>query len=99
VVARATARADELDATELAAGGVVLGELAAGLRVSWVAILGVTAYRSAFGRPRAVVGPQEARLGGARVWVLPNPSGLNAHWSAAGLAAEFGRLREAASTG
>jgi TDG/mug DNA glycosylase family protein len=97
VVARATARADELDATELAAGGVVLGELAARLRVSWVAVLGVTAYRSAFGRPRAAVGPQEERLGGARVWVLPNPSGLNAHWSAAGLAAEFGRLREAAS--
>jgi double-stranded uracil-DNA glycosylase len=98
VVARATARADELDATELAAGGVVLGELAARLRVSWVAVLGVTAYRSAFGRPRAVVGPQEEQLGGARVWVLPNPSGLNAHWSAAGLATAFGLLREAASS-
>jgi len=64
--------------------------------VGWVAVLGITAYRAAFTRPRAVVGPQDERLGGARVWVLPNPSGLNAHWSAAGLAAEFSRLRAAA---
>ena len=59
----------------------------------WLAILGVTAYRTAFGQRQAVVGPQSGRLGGARVWILPNPSGLNAHWSAAALAAEFGRLR------
>lgn len=96
VVARPTARADELDAAELTAGGSVLTALAADLRVSWLAVLGVTAYRTAFGRPGASVGPQDERLGGARVWVLPNPSGLNAHWSAPALAAEFGRLREAA---
>ena len=95
VVARATARADELDAAELRAGGQALAELAGSLGVSWLAILGVTAYRTAFRLPQAVVGPQAGRLGGARVWILPNPSGLNAHWSAAGLAEEFGLLRAA----
>ena len=77
----------------------MLAALTGQLAASWLAVLGVTAYRAAFGRPRAVVGPQAARLGGARVWVLPNPSGLNAHWSAAALAAEFGRLRVAAGAG
>jgi double-stranded uracil-DNA glycosylase len=96
VVARATARADELDADELQAGGRALAALAGSLRVSWLAILGVTAYRTAFGLRQAVIGPQSGRLGGAQVWILPNPSGLNAHWSAAALAAEFGRLRSAA---
>ncbi len=96
VVARATARADELDAAELRAGGQALAELAGSLSVSWLAILGVTAYRTAFGLPQAFVGLQAGRLGGARVWILPNPSGLNAHWSAAALAEEFGRLRAAA---
>ncbi|HTA06914.1 MAG TPA: G/U mismatch-specific DNA glycosylase [Streptosporangiaceae bacterium] len=99
VVARATARADELDADELQAGGQALAALAGSLRVSWLAILGVTAYRTAFGLRQAVVGPQGGRLGGAQVWILPNPSGLNAHWSAAALAAEFGRLRAATCTG
>jgi double-stranded uracil-DNA glycosylase len=104
VVARATARADELDADELRDGGRALVSLAGSLGVTWLAILGVTAYRTAFGLPRAVVGPQDAadlrdvELGGARVWILPNPSGLNAHWSAAGLAAEFGRLRAATAS-
>jgi double-stranded uracil-DNA glycosylase len=98
VVARATARADELAAAELRAGGQTLAALADELGVSWLAILGVTAYRTAFELPRAVVGPQDGRLGGARVWILPNPSGLNAHWSAAGLAEEFGKLRAAADT-
>jgi double-stranded uracil-DNA glycosylase len=96
VVARATARADELDAGELQAGGQALAALAGSLGVSWLAILGVTAYRTAYGLRQAVVGPQSGRLGGAQVWILPNPSGLNAHWSAAALAAEFGRLRSAA---
>ena len=96
VVARATARAAELNAAELRAGGQALAALAGRSGVSWLAILGVTAYRTAFGRPAAVVGPQPDELGGAWVWILPNPSGLNAHWSAAALAAEFGRLREAA---
>jgi TDG/mug DNA glycosylase family protein len=96
VVARATARADELDAAELRAGGAALAELAGSLAVSWLAILGVTAYRIAFGVPRAVVGPQPERVGDTRLWILPNPSGLNASWSAPRLAAAFGELREAA---
>jgi TDG/mug DNA glycosylase family protein len=69
------------------------------LRPAWLAVLGVTAYRTAFEAPRAAVGPQEPRLGETRVWVLPNPSGLNAHYSAAALADEFGRLHQVASSG
>ena len=93
IVARASARADELSPAELRAGGEQLAALTAQWEPGWLAILGVTAYRAAFGQPRASVGPQRERIGGARVWILPNPSGLNAHWSPAELAAEFGRLR------
>jgi len=96
VVARATARADELDAAELRSGGQALVELARSLDVSFLAILGVTAYRTAFSAPQAVVGPQQGRLGGARVWILPNPSGLNASWPMPRLADAFQQLREAA---
>lgn len=96
VAARATARADELTAAELRAGGELLAARTAEFAPRWLAVLGVTAFRVAFGRKNAQVGPQEAGLDGTRVWVLPNPSGLNAHWSAAALAAEFARLREAA---
>jgi double-stranded uracil-DNA glycosylase len=96
VVARATARADELTAAELRTGGTALVVLAGRLQTGWLAVLGVTAFRAAFGLPGAAVGPQDGRLGGARLWVLPNPSGLNAHWSASGLAAAFQELREAA---
>ncbi len=95
VVARATARADELGSDELIAGGQALAAKVRALRPRWLAIVGVTAYRTAFGRPGAIVGRQEATIGGTPVWVLPNPSGLNAHWSLAALAAEFGRLRGA----
>jgi double-stranded uracil-DNA glycosylase len=97
LVARATARADELSAAELRAGGVALAALAERLEVSFLAVLGVTAYRAAFGPPGAVVGPQLARLGGARVWVLPNTSGLNASWQLPRLVAAFRDLREAAA--
>jgi TDG/mug DNA glycosylase family protein len=95
VVARATARADELDAEELRAGGAVLAAVAADLGVSWLAVLGVTAYRAAFGQPQATVGPRPELPGGPRVWILPNPSGLNAHWSAPRLAEAFADLRKA----
>jgi TDG/mug DNA glycosylase family protein len=97
VVARATARAEELDPAELRAGGEALAELATSLGVTWLAILGVTAYRTAFSAPGAVVGPQPSRLGGAHVWILPNPSGLNASYQMDRLAAEFGRLRAASA--
>jgi double-stranded uracil-DNA glycosylase len=96
VVARATARADELDAEELREGGRVLGAKVERLRPQWLAVVGVTAYRAAFDDRRAVVGPQERTIGSSRIWVLPNPSGLNAHWTAATMAQEYGRLREAA---
>ena len=76
----------------------MLGAKVGRLRPGWLAIVGVTAYRTAFGHPRARVGPQDEPLGGTRVWVLPNPSGLNAHWSPESLAGEFARLRAAADT-
>jgi TDG/mug DNA glycosylase family protein len=60
-----------------------------------VAVLGVTAYRTAFGHKKAAIGPQEATLAGARLWILPNPSGLNAHYTADTLAGEFRVLRDA----
>ncbi|MET9150151.1 G/U mismatch-specific DNA glycosylase [Streptomyces griseoflavus] len=97
VVARATARADELSAEEYREGGRLLAAKVARLRPGWLAVLGVTAYRAAFDDRKARVGPQARTIGGTRVWVLPNPSGLNAHWTPATLAEEFGRLREAAA--
>ncbi|MEI5526938.1 G/U mismatch-specific DNA glycosylase [Streptomyces brasiliscabiei] len=96
VVARATARADELTAEEYVEGGRLLTAKVERLRPRWLAVVGVTAYRSAFGDRKAAIGPQERTIGDARVWVLPNPSGLNAHWTAATMAEEFGRLRVAA---
>jgi double-stranded uracil-DNA glycosylase len=96
LAARATAQASELTSAELQAGGVRLAALVARYRPRIVAIAGVTAYRTAFGYPRAGTGPQPEPLGGARVWVVPNPSGLNAHWSLDGIAAAFSELRAAA---
>jgi double-stranded uracil-DNA glycosylase len=92
IVDRATARADELTAQELRDGGAALLAKAARLRPRWLAVVGVTAYRTAFGRPGAGVGPQELTAGDTRLWVLPNPSGLNAHWTASGLAEAFREL-------
>lgn len=96
LVARASARADELTDDEIVAGGARLRDLVARSGPAWLAVVGITAYRTAFDAPGADVGPQDDQWGGTRVWVLPNPSGLNAHWSAAALAEEFGRLRAAA---
>jgi len=96
VVARATARADELTGEELRAGGTALTARVREYRPRWLAVLGIGAYRTGFARPKAVVGPQAQTIGDTRIWVLPNPSGLNAHWTPAALAQEFARLREAA---
>jgi TDG/mug DNA glycosylase family protein len=96
VVARATARADELTLAEIREGGRALAAKAAKFRPQWLAIVGITVYRTAFTRPNAREGPQEEDIAGASVWVLPNPSGLNAHWTLTSLTAEFSRLREAA---
>lgn len=97
VVERASARADELDAGELREGGRLLAHKTERLRPAWLAVVGVTAYRTAFGERTAQVGPQERLIGPAKVWVLPNPSGLNAHWTPKAMAAEYARLREAAA--
>ena len=96
IAARATARADELDAVELRAGGRLLQEKVEALAPQWLAIAGVGAFATAFGRKKVIVGPQDLALRGTRVWVLPNPSGLNAHYTPATLAAEFARLRDTA---
>ncbi|GIF12051.1 G/U mismatch-specific uracil-DNA glycosylase [Actinoplanes teichomyceticus] len=97
VVARATARADELSPDELVAGGAILAELVRHHRPRFLAVLGVTAYRTAFGRPKARIGRQPDTVGGVPVWVLPNPSGLNAHFQLPDLIREFRALREAAA--
>jgi TDG/mug DNA glycosylase family protein len=95
LVARATAQAAELDRTELVEGAERLADLVRRHRPRAVAIAGVTAYRTAFGHPRAGMGPQPGTLAGALLWVLPNPSGLNASWTLSRIAEAFGELREA----
>jgi TDG/mug DNA glycosylase family protein len=95
VVARATARADELSPAELTEGGAILAALAAQWCPRYLAILGVTAYRAAFGRPKAALGLQPEPIGGVPVWVLPNPSGLNAHYTVDTLAAAYAELLHA----
>lgn len=99
VVARATAAAAELDADEMRAGGRRLVATVERVAPSVVAIAGITAYRTAFGRRDAVVGPQDVVLGDAvdtQVWVVPNPSGLNAHETVESLAVEYGLAARAA---
>ncbi|MFC9083464.1 G/U mismatch-specific DNA glycosylase [Streptomyces sp. NPDC057062] len=95
LVRRATAQAAQLTPREFIDGGRQLHERLQPLAPQWVAMLGVTGYRAAFGDPRAEVGPQPRTVGGARVWILPNPSGRNAHYPPAALTAEFTRLRDA----
>ena len=95
VVARATARADELSPAELEAGGEILAGLVARWRPAFLAVLGVTAYRTAFAHPKAVMGHQPDGIAGVPVWVLPNPSGLNAHYTVGTLADAFRDLRDA----
>lgn len=96
VVARTTARADELSRDEYVAGGAALTAKVRTYRPAWLAVLGIGAYRTGFGRPKAVVGRQAETIGDTRIWVLPNPSGLNAHWTAAALGEAFAELRAAA---
>ena len=96
IAPRATAQAAELTRAELTAGGQRLQALVAARRPRFVAILGVTAYRTAFARPKALIGPQPGLLAAARLWILPNPSGLNASWQPPRLAAAFRELKAAA---
>ncbi|NIH77792.1 G/U mismatch-specific DNA glycosylase [Amycolatopsis viridis] len=95
VVNRATARADELTPGELRAGGVRLRTTVTRYRPRWLAVVGITAYRTAFGHPKATFGRQPGGIGATRVWVLPNPSGLNAHWTPVTLGEAFAEFHEA----
>lgn len=92
-VNRATATAAELEADELLAGGARLIDTVRYYAPQSVAILGITAYRTAFERPKAQLGIQPERLADAPLWVLPNPSGLNAHYTPASLAEIFRDFR------
>jgi len=95
LVARTTATADELSADEIRLGAQKLEERLEPLLPRFVAVLGIGAYRTGFGRREAALGPQEDDFGGARLWVLPNPSGLNAHHQLDDLTERFRRLRAA----
>jgi TDG/mug DNA glycosylase family protein len=96
LVPRATARADEVMASELVSGVDALTRLVAAVRPAVVAVLGITAYRIAFQQPKAKQGRQSATIAGAELWVLPNPSGLNAHASLDALAGAFREVALAA---
>lgn len=96
LVARATARASEIAADELRQGGQRLLATIDAVRPAVVGIAGVTAYRTAFGQPQAVLGRQEVDVSGAQIWAVPNPSGLNAHETADSLAAWFADVGKAA---
>jgi TDG/mug DNA glycosylase family protein len=89
LVRRATVRADELSREELREGAARLETDAAAWRARVVAVVGLTAYRQGFARPRAVQGRQEERIADAELWVVPNPSGLNAHDTIASLAEAY----------
>lgn len=89
LVARATAKASELASDELRRGGERLVAFVDEHRPRVVAVAGITAYRAAFGRREATGGRQPERLGDAELWVVPNPSGLNAHETRASLAAAY----------
>ena len=98
LVNRTTARADELSREELVAGGRSLRRKLARHRPRFIAFLGLGAYRTAFDRPAAGVGPQAEAIAHTRVWLLPNPSGLNAHYQLPDLAAVFAELERASRT-
>jgi TDG/mug DNA glycosylase family protein len=97
VVDRATATAAELTDDEIRAGRPALERKVRRYRPRAVAVVGIGAYRIAFDRPRAVIGRQPEAIEGALLWVLPNTSGLNAHYQAAGFAQAFAELRGALS--
>lgn len=97
VVARTTATADEVTPEELAEGGRRLVATVTREHPRYLAVLGIGAYRSAFSRPHAKLGLQEETIATTRLWVLPNPSGLNAAYSATELARLLGELRAAIS--
>ncbi len=95
VVERATATAAELSPEELVTGGRMLEAKVRRQRPRFLAVLGVSAYRTAFSRPKARLGRQDEMIGETIIWVLPNPSGLNAHYQPKDLAHLFRELRTA----
>ncbi len=95
VVMRTTATADQLTPEELRVGGKRLTVKVKRYKPAFLAVLGVGAYRAAWERPKAVLGRQEETIGDTVIWVLPNPSGLNAHYQAGALALMFSELRTA----
>ncbi len=95
LVARATASAAELSPTELRAGRRKLERKAHRYRPAWIAVVGIGAYRTAFERPRAGIGAQPELIRDSKIWVLPNPSGLNANHQIADLTRAFEALRHA----
>ena len=96
LVNRASIRADELSRDELKAGSVRLAAFVRRHAPAVVAVAGITGYRTAFHRPRATSGRQPDDLHGAQLWVVPNPSGLNAHETIASLASAYAEPARAA---
>jgi TDG/mug DNA glycosylase family protein len=99
VVDKPSARADELTKAELVAGGANLVVKVLKYQPRWLAVVGVTAYRDAFGERKAAMGEQDRRIGETRVWILPNPSGLNAHYTLPKLAAAYAELEKVSADG
>ena len=95
VVMRATATADQLRGEELREGGKRLMAKVRRYKPGFLAVLGLGAYRAAWQKPKAVIGRQDQKIGETVVWVLPNPSGLNAHYQAKDLARVFRELKAA----
>jgi TDG/mug DNA glycosylase family protein len=95
IAARGTARADELSDDELRQGAILLERKVRRYQPGMIVFLGVSSYRTGFHRPLAKIGFQPEKLAEARIWVLPSPSGLNAHYQPSDLARLFRELREA----
>lgn len=98
IVKKSTAMASELSRVELEKGGRGLKAKVRRYRPRVVAVLGLEAFRIAFGNPKALFGPQEQCIGPSRLWVLPNPSGLNASYQLPALSRMFRKVRKAAES-
>lgn len=96
VISRATATAEELRREEYVAGGEILRRKVVEFKPQYLAVLGIGAYRTAFDKPKATLGLQPETIETTKIWALPNPSGLNAHYQLADLVRVYGELREAA---
>jgi TDG/mug DNA glycosylase family protein len=96
IVARPSRAASDITPAELRKGAAGLEERIAVARPAWLAVLGVQAYRHAFRRPRAMIGRQDERIAASGLWVLPNPSGLQARYQLPELISLFAELRRAA---